>query len=254
MRKHLVIPDGQVIPGISLDHWSWLGKYAAEKRPDVIVQLGDLGEFSSLSEYDRDSKKRQFYQRSFAKDLEVFCGAIGRFEEAIAKAKDYKPKRVWTEGNHDYRVERFLDAEPRWRNSFVTPREVMKDRGWQVVPYLKPVVVDGVAYCHLFCRAPSGLVTSTKFGAPSAKAQVQREMRSCIAGHKPGLDTHIQPLDAKQIRGVIAGSFYRHKIDYQTPQGAAHWRGVLMLHEVHQGNFDIMEVSINYLKRKYGKK
>lgn len=254
MRKHLVIPDGQVTPGISLDHWTWLGRYAAEKRPDVVVQLGDLGEFASLSEYDRESKKRQFYQRSLTKDTLAFESAISLFDVELKEAKGYKPLKVWTEGNHDYRVEKLLDAEPRLRGAFVTPREIMRKHGWRVVPYLKPIVVDGVAYCHLFCRAPSGLVTSTKFGAPSAKAQVQREMRSCVAGHKPGLDTHIQPLDAKQIRGVIAGSFYRHKIDYQTPQGAAHWRGVLMLHEVRQGNFDIMEVSINYLKRKYGKK
>jgi hypothetical protein len=53
---------------------------------------------------------------------------------------------------------------------------------------------------------------------------------------------------------IIAGSFYQHKEDYLTPLGnKRHWRGLIMLHEVHGGNFDPMFVSMNYLKKKFGK-
>jgi len=31
-----------------------------------------------------------------------------------------------------------------------------------------------------------------------------------------------------------------------------HWRGMYMLHEVKDGSFDEMAVSINFLKRKFG--
>ena len=41
MTKHLVIPDTQVKPGQSLEHLRWAGQYAADKKPDVIIHIGD---------------------------------------------------------------------------------------------------------------------------------------------------------------------------------------------------------------------
>jgi hypothetical protein len=50
----------------------------------------------------------------------------------------------------------------------------------------------------------------------------------------------------------VAGSAYQHDEKYLGPQGD-HWRGILVLNEVHEGNFDLMEVSLPYLSRRYGK-
>jgi hypothetical protein len=36
------------------------------------------------------------------------------------------------------------------------------------------------------------------------------------------------------------------------PQGNKHWRGMLMLHDVNDGAFDLMPVSLKYLRKKYG--
>lgn len=251
LRKALVIPDTQVRPGISLEHFKWIGRFIAEKRPDVIINLGDTWEFDSLSEYDRESKVKEFHQRSYANDLLSGTEAMNLLNAEIAKVKDYRPRKEWTEGNHDYRVERLLDRDPRLRGSFDTPRTVMKRLGWKVNEYLTPVTIDGVTYCHLFVKSSNGLVTSTKFGAPNARAMVQREMRSVTCGHKPGLDTHIQSVGNRQIRGIIAGSCYRHDLDYSTPQGNRHWRGILVKHEVHEGDYSLMEISLDFLKRKY---
>ena len=77
-------------------------------------------------------------------------------------------------------------------------------------------------------------------------------MRSCVAGHQQGLSTHIHHTGNRTIRGIIAGSFYMHQEAYLSPQGTNYWRGILMLHEVKNGNFGLMEVSLDYLRRKYG--
>lgn len=213
-QKICVIPDTQVRPGISLDHFSWIGRYIAEKRPDTIVHLGDHWEFDSLSEYDRDTKVKEFSQRSYAADLDSGHAAIRLLNAEILAVKGYKPRMEWTEGNHDQRVMRLLGREPRLVGAFPTPRQIMHSEGWHVNEYLKPVTIAGVTFCHLFVKSSSGLVTSTKFGAPNAKAMIQREMRSCTAGHKPGLDTHIQSVGNRQIRGIIAGSCLQsdHKV------------------------------------------
>ena len=50
--KHLIIPDTQVKPNSPTDHLRWAGLYAAEKKPDVIVMIGDFFDMESLSAFD----------------------------------------------------------------------------------------------------------------------------------------------------------------------------------------------------------
>ena len=52
MASHLVIPDSQVKYGESYEFLSWIGKYIVEKRPDVVVHLGDFADMESLSSYE----------------------------------------------------------------------------------------------------------------------------------------------------------------------------------------------------------
>ena len=56
------------------------------------------------------------------------------------------------------------------------------------------------------------------------------------------------------MTAIIAGSCYEHNEGYMGPQGNEHWRGFYMLHEVDDGAFDEMAVSIDYLRRTYGRK
>ena len=54
--KHLIIPDTQVKPNTPTEHLKWAGQYAAEKKPDVIVHIGDHWDMESLSSYDKGKK------------------------------------------------------------------------------------------------------------------------------------------------------------------------------------------------------
>lgn len=248
-RRHIVIPDGQVKPGIRLNHWSALGRYIAEWQPEVIVNLGDMYDMTSLCSYDDD------LSATAARRIEQDIAAGDRAWELLCapwrKIKGYAPRLVYTVGNHEERYGRLMKEQPTLRGSIREPWGWAKAHGWEVHPYLKPVQIDGVSYCHLFVKGANGRVTNAKFGAANARTQVLREMHSCTAGHKPGLDVHIQPVGRGSMRGVIAGSFYQHEEDYMTPQGTTYWRGVLVKHEVHDGTYDLMEVSLKYLLRKY---
>lgn len=249
-KKHIVIPDTQVRPGLDLQHFVWIGRYIADKQPEEVIHLGDHWDFPSLCEYDR-ARVREFHSRSYQRDLEAGARALQLLDDEIGKAKGYVPRKTFIEGNHDYRATRLTDADPRLRGAVRVPSEIVRAAGWRWSPFLRPTVIDGVAYCHLFAKSSNGLVTSLKYGAPNARTQVLREMRSCTAGHKPGLDSHIQPVGNGSIRGIIAGSCYRHNEDYHSPQGHNYWRGILVKHEVHEGRYDLMEVSLDYLKRRY---
>jgi hypothetical protein len=238
-----------VRPGVRLNHWAALGRYIEEWRPDVIVNIGDFYDMPSLSVYEKDLSVAT--SRRIQRDIEVGDTAWRAFTEPWCHNAKYKPRLIYTLGNHEQRWDRLMWEQPRLRGAIPPPwTQALKD-GWQVAPYLKPVVVDGVAYCHLFVKGANGRVTNAKFGMPNARTQVLREMRSCTAGHKPGLDVHIQPIGTGSMRGVIAGSFYQHEEEFMTAQGTTYWRGVLVKHDVRAGDYSLMEVSLKYLLRKY---
>lgn len=249
--KHLVIPDTQVKPRVPLSHFDWIGSYAASKRPDVIIHLGDWNDMASLSSYDEDDRPAEFYNRSYHADLAAGDRSLELLENRLAKARGYRPRKVYLLGNHEARYTRLLDQEPRLRGALRSPWAYASDCGWDVIPFLKPIEIDGVRYAHYFCRGPNGTVVNLKRGAPSARAQVQREMRSSTAGHKQGLDVHIQPTAHGMMRGIIAGSCYQHEEQYMGPQGDDYWRGILVKHEVRNGNYNLMEVSLDFLKRRF---
>ena len=125
-------------------------------------------------------------------------------------------------------------------------------KGWHVHKFLTPVILDSIAYSHYYIRGANGSITQSKRGMPSAKAQVVREAMSATAGHKQGLDTHVQPVGGGRVhRGIIAGSFYQHDEPYLTGQ-QVYWRGVLVKNDVRDsGNYDLMEISLDYLLRRW---
>ena len=103
-----VIGDTQVKPGQNLDHLEHVGRYIADKRPDVIVQIGDWWDMPSLSSYDRG--KASFEGRRVKEDIEAGYDGMKRMLEPIKKLqqsqryfkkKVYSPRMVMTLGNHE---------------------------------------------------------------------------------------------------------------------------------------------------------
>jgi hypothetical protein len=84
MRDHLVIPDNQVKPGVDISYVKPLAQLIMKRKPEVIVLLGDVGDFPSLSSYDRH--KLQFEGRRYKEDLK----SLHKFLEELTK-----PMRVF---------------------------------------------------------------------------------------------------------------------------------------------------------------
>lgn len=251
MRNHLLLPDCQVKPKQNLKHLEWAGKYAADKQPEVIVQIGDFADMSSLSGWDRG--KRDFEGRRYSRDISETKRAMEVFMGPIARVRGYKPLLYLTLGNHEERIERATQTSPELEGLISTKDLGYEDYGWKVFPFLEVVVLDGVAYSHFFPRAATGRVVQTRNGAPSARAQLIREGRSATAGHQQGVDIACAPLSGRLQWGLIAGSYYLHNETYLGPQGNNHWRGLVLKNGVNKGSYSPILVDINYLKRRYGK-
>jgi hypothetical protein len=52
-RKHFILPDTQVKPGVILNHFQWAANAVLEYMPDVLVHLGDHWDMQSLSQWDK---------------------------------------------------------------------------------------------------------------------------------------------------------------------------------------------------------
>ena len=74
-RTHLIIPDVQAKEGVDISHLEWIGRWAAEKKPDVIVCLGDFADMPSLSSHDIKGSK-YFEGLRYKTDIQVAKDAM----------------------------------------------------------------------------------------------------------------------------------------------------------------------------------
>ena len=252
-KTHLVIPDCQIRHGDDTSFLRAIGNYIVRKQPDTIICLGDFADMPSLSSYDVG--KKSFEGRRYSLDVQATRDAMDTLLQPLKdfnaknkknKERIYKPQMVLTLGNHEARISRAVENDAKLDGVLSVDDLGYKEAGWEVHPFLDVVIVDGIAYSHYF--------TSGLLGRPvtTAQACLSKKHMSCIQGHQQGLQIATgYRADGSAITCVIAGSCYEHHEDYLGPQGNNHWRGVLMLHEVDEGQFDLMNVSLKWLKDKY---
>lgn len=253
MTTHCVIPDCQIRPGDDTTFLTAIGNYLVDKQPDVIVNLGDFADMPSLSSYDVGRKA--FEGRRYVNDvgavrdaMQALLTPINKFNEKARKngKKLYKPRMDLTLGNHEARITRAVEGDVKLDGTISIADLQYERAGWTVHPFQNVVVIDGIAYAHYFVTGVAGRAAS------SAAAQFRKTNMSSIAGHQQGLQIHTGGrADGARLTSIIAGSCYEHNEDYLGPQGNKHWRGLLVLHEVHEGEFDLMPLSLGYIKRKY---
>lgn len=255
-RDQLVIPDDHRHPKDNWRRFEALGNYIVKHQPEVVVFLGDSADMESLSSYDEGKKSHIMKNvsddiESFHKGEEVIFNPLILHNRVQAKLhkKQYEPKIVKLRGNHEDRVRRLLEYEPKWEgsismDSFNTKLSLPEF----VVPFLDYVTIDGVYYSHYFPGGVKGLPIGT------AKLLCQKKMVSCTAGHLHMLDSALctKP-SGERVRGLIAGCF----IDPDTkafggPQVTdMYWSGLIHKRNVQNGDYDMEEISVERLLKEY---
>jgi hypothetical protein len=250
----LYIPDTQVKPDSNTDHLRWAGEYAADKKPDIIIHAGDHWDMESLCVYDVG--KKSFEGRQYSKDIQAGKDALDVFEAPIKakqkrqranKKKVWTPRKVFTMGNHENRVNKAIDSDRKLEGLISMDDFGLKDRGWEVHDFLEVVVIEGVAFSHYFTSGVMGRPVS------SARLMLTKKMMSCVMGHVQDRDiAFAKRADGSRTTGIFAGIFYQEDQSYLTPQTNDSWKGVWMFNEVSGGSFDEMPISLPYLQKRYG--
>jgi hypothetical protein len=243
-KKILVIADTQAKPNVSLDYMKWIGKYIFDKKPDIVVHIGDAYDFESLSSYDKG--KKSFEGRRLKADIEAGNKSMELLLAEFQK-DGYNPRLVFCSGNHENRFDRLADNMPELDGFVGTDTLPLAEMGWEVQPFLKPINIEGIFFVHYLANP----MTGKPYGG-NAMNQLKTVGNSFVVGHKQCLDVAIRPtLDGKHQIGIINGAAYDFHEAYKGETGNNHFRGITMLHEVTDGFGLPMFISLDYLKNRY---
>lgn len=246
-RRHFIIPDTQCAPGHPVAHLRWIGRAIAEYQPDVLMHLGDHWDMPSTSTWSDPGSKDKEGAR-IAKDIQAGNEGLEIIEEYM---EGFVPDEKYIlRGNHEDRLSRYISKYPVLEG--VVGFHLFNDRqlGWDVIDYFngspKAIEIDGVTYAHYFANPNTGKPISGTIQNRLAKIG-----SSFVQGHQQGLLQGNQQYATGVIRhGIVAGSAYLHDEPYKG-MANAHWRGVVVLNEVRDGQFCEMPLTLDYLCEKY---
>lgn len=247
------MPDCQVKPGVDTTHLSWASDAILDYRPDVIVVMGDFWDFPSLSTHDAPGSK-EAEGRRVKPDIDAGNEAFERLIRPILDKQDklrknkeklWKPELHFLFGNHEDRLTRAIFRDPKWEG--MLSLDSLKTPGFERHPYLKIVEIDGIKYSHFFPNPFSG--------RPIAGTIINRLGHigsSFVQGHQQGFMYASKQYPDHVKHGIVCGRFYNHHESYRTEDvQRTEWNGILVLNQVDQGDFDLMPLRFDYLRRKY---
>lgn len=253
----VVVPDSHSNSDTDNNRFLWLGRFLLDRQPDVIVNLGDLFDMNSLSSYDKG--KKSFEGRRYQNDIACGVDALFKMDQAyneynnrrknIKKAPLKLPRKIITLGNHEgFRINRAIETSPELDGVLSIDNLRLQEFGYEVYPFKTPVCVEGVWFCHYF---PSGVLGQPVSGVSIASSLIQKNLVSSIQGHSHTWDHAIRSRpDGSKVIGLCAGWYGEHAT-YADATDQLWVSCITMLHEVHDGVFDIEQISIERIKRMY---
>lgn len=218
--KVIVIPDLQV-PYHDKRSLDAVEQYMADERWDEYVNLGDFLDLDMISTYS----KGQIRLNEGKRISEVYRkgNEILDRHQAIIRAKNPKAKFNLLEGNHDFRMERYIDEHPETEGMLEIENGLcLEKRNMRYVKcYSKGELLKlGKAYFH------HGLSTTTSH----AKKMVEHFGVNIFYGHTHDVQMHskVQWGKDKTLVGQSLGCLCDYEQDYikQNPTNWQHAFGI----------------------------
>ena len=220
-----------------------------EYAPDTVVCLGDFADMHSLSSYKSalEAEGTRYWTDIIAakEAMDILMAPLKR-KWGAKMQRPGAPRLVLTLGNHEHRIQRAIDQNPVFDTAIGMHNLPYDD--WEVYDFLEQVTIDGVTYSHFFQKRGSG-------GAVSGMIETRTKTIGYpfVQGHQQGLKTGMhEKNNGELVRGIVAGSCYLHDEDYMGQTNSGHWRGCLVLNDVHHGMYNLMELDLDYLCRRWG--
>lgn len=126
---------------------TWAARYASEQRFDRVIQVGDWSTWDSVNTHDDNKTLAARLKPGVKDDMDNLVASHQAFRRGMSE--DYRPKLDFLLGNHEYRLERFENANPETAQTFTLGRdETFAQFGWRTRPYGELFYVESVAFTH----------------------------------------------------------------------------------------------------------
>lgn len=215
--------------------------------------LGDTADMSSLCSYDRGRKS--FIGRTYRKDIDHHGDFQERIWNTVRKSKRKLPRAITLIGNHEQRIERAIDIQPEL-DGVIGYSDLQLGKFYdEVVPYEGStpgsISIDGVNYAHYMVSGISGRPIS---GERMAHGLVTKCLSTTVVGHSHLLDVCSRTSSSgRRLFGISAGCYQEHSPSFAGEAAKLWWRGVIVLDNVSNGSFDLRTVSLDSIRREYGR-
>ncbi len=140
-------------------------QYAGDYKPDMIVHLGDVGHFESVSHWIAD-KRLKLEGLRVKSDIDSAVDILNKFKATAPNAE-----LIVTMGNHDAWCQQYVEVHAELKGLLDLDAEYKK-AGWRVIPMNKPFAVGKLLMFH-------GLFTDKYH----ANRTVHAFSKSCLYGH-----------------------------------------------------------------------
>ena len=240
----------QIRPDSDMSFIPAIGNFIVDNQPDAIINIGDMADMPSLSTYDYG--KKEFEGRRYVNDISAVYAANELLLAPIinhnkkqkdSKHKQYNPRMVLTLGNHENRINRAVSSDSKLAGLLKVEDLKYEEFGWEVIPYLEPIDIDSIRYCHYFTSGVMGNPAS------SAKALLRAECRSSVMGHVQKREVEVHP--KTNFTSIFVGSCYLDKQEYLGPQGNLLVPGIWYFTDIDNGVYDYQFISLKRLMRDY---
>ncbi len=237
--KTFVIGDTQITADTDLDVIKAAGNYIVEEQPEEIVMIGDWFDLESLSMYasaqEQEGRRLAYDIAAGVKGMDLLMSPLMTLQakQKNGKRKVYKPKLVFTMGNHEERLRKFISNNPRLEGILPDLTFILEHYGWDVYPFLEVYVgLNNVHYMHYIANPMTG-----KPLGGSMDSKLNKVTYSFVHGHQQQYQyaERQQAIGNPQF-GICVGAFYTHNEKYKGPQGNTHSRGTVILHHHDKGS------------------
>jgi hypothetical protein len=198
----MAIGDHHEKPGRDKTRALWMGRHAAETRPDVIVSIGDWASLDSLSTHEQPGSQNDAERPAFFQEIESL-------EESIALFfSDIDPGQIpffHTHGNHEHRAWRAANRQPKLNGDMPQRLDQEFARfGIKTSPFGEFLDIGGVDFTHI----PLSIMGKEMGGEMMERNAGMKSLRDLVCGHthRANVLTVMKVGQQRQVKVVNLGT------------------------------------------------
>jgi hypothetical protein len=187
-------------PGRCKKRFTWMGRHAAETRPDYVVSIGDWASLDSLSTHEQPGSQNDADRCPFHEELDSLDESLHLFGSQF----DGIP-RLHTHGNHEHRAWRAANRQPKANGDLpLRLDQAFARHGFETRPFGEFVGINGVDFVHI----PLSIMGKEMGGEMMERNAGMKSLRDLVCGHthRANLLTVMKVGQQRQVKVLNLGT------------------------------------------------